>query len=696
MACHVPTKRNFRSGCGDETDDVVVWIDGNAVAEMMTMKTTWMRWGMGGTLLILALGIGGCALPDVPEAVSWDTELQLPLAARTFGMWDLADNDSVLRAEGSGIGMTLPDSALFFSYSRELVPVRVGEKLKLDGFNHEIQQPMRMLKIPLGVEQTQAATLGAVNPALAARHGVVMDVPPYAFNIVVAVPLSGFRRACVDSGTVAIRVASSLPYAAQSLTVTWLADRDHPQAVYHGELSATQAAQAEPSLQGKCLEEAMYVEVTGTAAGGIGVLVDSTQGFMVSLTVGELFVHEYVGPLPRQELAKDSLFALEQQHEIHDGEIATGRMTVHMVNHTPFPDSVRVIFNDLYTPAGNLLSVVRFMDPEESADSVVNLEGHTLRLDNPDVQEIHGRLEAITPPTTEEVHYLASDQTVSTEFTTSELRFRRFDGTVHDLESTVERDSSDIEQPPEGWENVHATTLEMRLKLNSDLPVQSDIRLDLYSTREGEIIGSETRTASCPLNADSTLVFGGLSPLVTRIPEWIGYKGTVLLNGPVVAYDTTAIYGTLEMTAPLSFTIDNTLVPGKVERVEANDMEDVREVRIAARLWNALPVTGSVRLLAARDSLSASPNSMKWADTLCAVPLPPAELIDGRVANAGYMELEIAPPPGFYDLLEQGVFYIRTELAIDGSAGDTLAANGSDYVKFAANVRVLYRVAVGD
>ena len=200
---------------------------------------------MGGTLLILALGISGCALPDVPEAVSWDTELQLPLAARTFGMWDLADNDSVLRAEGSGIGMTLPDSALFFSYSRELVPVRVGEKLKLDGFNHEIQQPMRMLKIPLGVEQTQAATLGAVNPALAARHGVVMDVPPYAFRIVVAVPLSGFRRACVDSGTVAIRVASSLPYAAQSSTVTWLADRDHPQAVYHGELSATQAAQAE-------------------------------------------------------------------------------------------------------------------------------------------------------------------------------------------------------------------------------------------------------------------------------------------------------------------------------------------------------------------------------------------------------------------------------------------------------------------
>ena len=236
----------------------------------------------------------------------------------------------------------------------------------------------------------------------------------------------------------------------------------------------------------------------------------------------------------------------------------------------------------------------------------------------------------------------------------------------------------------------------MRLKLDSDLPAQSDIRLDLYSTREGEIIGSETRTATCPLNADSTLVFGGLSPLVTRIPEWIGYKGTVLLNGPVVAYDTTAIYGTLEMTAPLTFTIDYTLVPGKVERVEANDMEDVREVRIAARLWNALPMSGSVRLLAARDSLSASPNSMKWADTLCVAPLPPAELIDGRVASAGYMELEIAPPPGFYDLLKQGVFYIRTELAIDGSAGDTLAANGSDYVKFAANVRVLYRVAVGD
>ena len=39
---------------------------------------------------------------------------------------------------------------------------------------------------------------------------------------------------------------------------------------------------------------------------------------------------------------------------------------------------------------------------------------------------------------------------------------------------------------------------------------------------------------------------------------------------------------------------------------------------------------------------------------------------------------------------------MRTELAIEGSAGDTLIANGRDYVKFTANVHARYRVAVGD
>ena len=71
------------------------------------------------------------------------------------------------------------------------------------------------------------------------------------------------------------------------------------------------------------------------------------------------------------------------------------------------------------------------------------------------------------------------------------------------------------------------------------------------------------------------------------------------------------------------------MVPGDVQKVELDDLEDVADVVLEARLWNALPMAGTVRLLAARDSLSAAVDSRKGFDTLCAVTLPPAILSTG-------------------------------------------------------------------
>jgi hypothetical protein len=55
----------------------------------------------------------GCSLPKEPGTLWWNVDLVVPLGVRTYGIWDLADPESELRAEGSGIGMDADSNAWF-------------------------------------------------------------------------------------------------------------------------------------------------------------------------------------------------------------------------------------------------------------------------------------------------------------------------------------------------------------------------------------------------------------------------------------------------------------------------------------------------------------------------------------------------------------------------------------------------------
>ncbi len=127
--------------------------------------------------------------------------------------------------------------------------------------------------------------------------------------------------------------------------------------------------------------------------------------------------------------------------------------------------------------------------------------------------------------------------------------------------------------------------------------------------------------------------------------------------------------------------------------MDMDAVEDVQETALTLRLWNALPVSGTVRLIAAMDSLTAAGHTETAAETLCTVTLPPARIVNGRVAGASNAVTEVVPPAVFYEMLANPPFYLRADLTLDGTEGDTLAAYGSDYVKFSATARVRYRIS---
>jgi hypothetical protein len=491
---------------------------------------------------------------------------------------------------------------------------------------------------------------------------------------------------------VQVSISNSLPYAIQSTNIEWMADRDHPSNLYNGILASAVDTSYSNSLVGQCLNQTMYIEVSGTAQGGHQIVIDSTQGVTINFTIGETLVNRYRGRIQQQEVIRDSVYALQQQHEINTGLIAAGHLTIHATNQTTLADSVSLTLTNLTGPGGNPVEIRQFFQAGEARDIDLNIAGYTFHsLDGR--QLVRGVLRTLILASTEDVDYIAGEQRVTAAFSTDELRFSRFDGVLHDLQVDVSRDSAEVDQPPAGWENVHPAALDLLLHLQSRVPVQAEMNVSLMSQRHGSVIGMENRSAAAWLGADTTLVFRNLTGLVPSLPDWISYSGRAMLNGSVVVSDTSTIHGSIVLTAPLTFTLENTHIPGDVQKVDPDKTDDVQQVELTIRLWNALPMSGTLKLIAAADSMAVLDGSGQPVDTLCAVALPAAVITGGRVSGSGYREVIVSPPQEFYQLLQHPPFYIRPDLTLNGTQGDTLSAYGSDYVRFSATARVVYRVS---
>jgi hypothetical protein len=660
------------------------------------MKFNPLRPVAGLGVLMATVWLAGCAVPKVPQNVSWDTELTVPLASRVYRLSEITDADTVLQSETGGIGMLLPDSSLYFTCRRELDPISPGDQLKLDPIAYEIDHPLDVLHVALNVSRRQVTSLASLNPAMAQQHGLVADVPSFPFQVIVEIELgSTFVSACIDSGQVNVRLENTLPYAIEDTRIAWMADREQSSELYAGALThAADTSYASP-LAGQCLNQTMYVDVRGTASGGSQILIDSTQGVTLSLYVGEVLVNRYRGRIEQQEIVRDSVYTLTQQHEISEGVISSGHLTIQAVNQTTLADSVSLTISNVFSPAGVPLVLTEYFAANQSRTIGVDLHGYTFRSYH-GLQQVHGRLRTLILASDGDVDYIANAQRVTADFRTDELRFRHFEGVLHDLAVDVERDSADVDQPPDGWETIHPAALDLLLTLRANVPVSAEMTVNLSSTRNGGVLGALTRSATAWLGRDTTLIFRDLTGLVPSLPDWIAYSGRATMNGPVSVDDTSSIRGSIVLTAPLRFTLENTHIPGDVQKAEPDAMEDVERVELTVRLWNALPLAGTLTLIAAADSQAVLANSGLPADTLCAVSLPAALITAGRVSGAGYREFTISPPEGLYDLLRHPPFYLRPDLTLNGSVGDTLTAYGSDYVRFSATAHVAYRLSSED
>lgn len=637
--------------------------------------------------------VSGCEIPQGPGELYWDVDLNVPFGTRTYGIWELADPDTTLRREGSGVGME-EDSSVYFSAWANL-SAGIGDSLYVREIALSIDRHVTAIEVPLDYDTLLFYSLGTLNPQIGSLHGTTQDIPQHNLQATTLLPLpAGYDSLEVDTGRISLIVANRLPYSVQDVTVR----AGHVVVATFDELASDQQRVTTASLGGVTQYGVFALSLQATGSGGSQITIDSTDRISVTATIDTVTASQFYGIIPEQTVTRDSALAIEQQHHIDLVVIESGTMTITLGNHTQFADTVILKIPNLVSRLNDTLVVSRFLMPGDSDVVVIPLAQYRLRPEGDNEQTITGELTSHTPSPDDRREFVSGEERVFGRIQIERLSVEYFDGSLNNLELTFDSLSIDIERPPQGWEVVRPLEVEARIHVDHGIGGVLSSDVDAVTWLNGSQVGTSTiHVENLELEDSSVTIIPGLADLLAEYPDLLTADGNATLSGEVAVFNNTEVSLALELRAALAVIITDTLEPvGTVEKVEPGDLEDIQSGEAIITLWNHLPVGGRCYLVADYDSLNVIENSEADVDTLFDVNIPEPTIVSGRAVNASRYEFSIELNERWINYFKSDGFFVRTQIQVDAIEGDTLIVHGSDYLNVHALAKVRYTVDPGE
>lgn len=380
-------------------------------------------------------------------------------------------------------------------------------------------------------------------------------------------------------------------------------------------------------------------------------------------------------------------FALTNQpHRVLRGVISSGTVAVRVQNLDPLTaDTASVLLPDLYDHFGDGLLVRVFVEGGATVDTVIDLATYVIRLADDDPQLSTASL------------YSSQPVLLAAYVQTSRIYFNYFDGELRDLPLDSVISGISVESPPDGWETVHPTRLDLYVHIARTLTATAQMNVSWKTYERLRVLSSsEHEFPDVYLGSDTTLTTLSVGVWEGIYPDSVSAVSSMILSGRIQSYTSVRIPVVVEIRAPLAFTMDETNPAMEVTRVDNSDLKDVQSGTAKMRIWNRLPVGGRAFLVADRDSSKVLANSGAMVDTVVTLEIPVPALSDGRASEETYAEATVPLSDALLDMLRNPPFFTRTDVTLPGSNGDTLYAHASDYVKVQVIADVVYRINAGD
>ncbi|MCG8606597.1 hypothetical protein MJD09_16640, partial [bacterium] len=140
---------------------------------------------------------------EKPSAPSWDVEVSVPLISEVYTMQELAEDESSILVDSSGV--------LNFEFEEDLDSYYVGDELTLENIDEAFQLTLGAFTVASPGSESSSVDLREIFPAADALDGQTVIVPPFDFESEKkAFDYEGFSYAVIESGEIFFEVRNDL------------------------------------------------------------------------------------------------------------------------------------------------------------------------------------------------------------------------------------------------------------------------------------------------------------------------------------------------------------------------------------------------------------------------------------------------------------------------------------------------------
>ncbi|RMF62828.1 MAG: hypothetical protein D6743_11650 [Calditrichaeota bacterium] len=645
-----------------------------------------------------------------PSAPSWNTQVNVPLINKVFTMADIADDESSLSIDSTGI--------LTLNVDADLDDYFVGDQLHVKSLSQSVGVELGDFRISdPGAEFTSVA-LREIFAQADALDGQTVVVPSFSFDTTPKSlnPYDNFSYIVVKTGTIFLRVTNNLAVPLGSPLRLELRDAVQDTVITFTESSAQVAPGETRSftvpLSGKRIPNQVSVKISGQSpgSGGQPVAVDASSSFDVEAEITGLSVSEAFAKIPGQVVNHEERFAIRDSVVIMDAQIESG--TVDLTFGGSFPLDAKVVYSlpDFVNASGQALVDSFFVFRNTNATVHLDLSGYALRPEPAELGQQRVRMLATikTVDTGNQFVLVRSQDDVRAEFNMTDLRFARVTGKLGETEIDVAQSEIDFNLPAD-IDSIFFQTARMELQINNGInfPATTELRIE-GQNEAGAVAEMSVHEPILPaltpgVPRTSTIVLdqqnSNINEFISILPSLLRVAGKVKVGdsdwvGTVSKND--YINGTVKLTAPMSLRLPQQSVDSDPDKLTID--QDVRDKIIAnlgpgkfvVQLGNHLPVGADVVFFFSQDSTTVFDNPILQVGAV--------RTEAAQVDSSGFVKGELATETTL-DLSEQDLrtfllspIYVGIRVNTDGTAGRFVNIRGADYIQVKSFAQITVKI----
>lgn len=574
-------------------------------------------------LCLLSLNFLFCDFQK-PAAPVFETNVNVPLIAKTYFMDEMVDETDYLKSGESG--------DLYFEAEENIKRFHVGENLKIGSRSENFGSRLGKFKInPPGSKSTNVL-LSEVASEVSQYDGQSISVEP--FDMIptqkTLEPFPNYHCVDVDSGYAEVKVTNNFIFTIGEpleLVITETTNgREITRSQINKEIPPGESEAVLLDLSNRTLPRQMSVTLSGHCAGSKGKLVriDAESSLQIDVSLTEFVVSAASAQIPEQNVKQVNEISLSDSMIIREAKIQSGIINLELGGTLPIRSFLSYELPDFYDQNGEILNNALWLETNQKIREEIDLTGYTFKpeFNGNQAQSLKFNWRFKTQDTGDEFIELYSDDSLATDIELSKIKFESVTGIITALTVELEPETQDINTPSD-LDSLLLSDAELELFIENSINFPATSNLTIVGRNEAGkevpiLVNDKINAAPQPGEIEETRIVlnetnSNVIEFLNALPNEVDILGNVVLGedqweGTIHQDD--FIEGSFKVKTSLALAVPQQELETKVDEVELDKelQKRVEDHLLEGELWgkveNHLPIeTNLIIIFGLVDSL---------------------------------------------------------------------------------------------